>query len=59
MTGTPSGPNKKPLPIAFGSAHPDSCGMAMVDGSIRTVEYGIAAAVHRSLASRNDGQAAR
>ena len=58
-TGTTGGPNKTPLPIAFGSAHPDACGMAMVDGSIRVVEYGIAAAVHRSLSSRNDGQAAR
>jgi hypothetical protein len=31
----------------------------MADGSVRTVDYGIAAAVHRSLSSRNDGQVAR
>jgi prepilin-type processing-associated H-X9-DG protein len=55
-TGRTGGPNKYPLPIAFGSPHPDGCGMAMVDGSVRTVEYGIAAAVHRSLSSRNDGK---
>lgn len=54
--GLTGGPNKYPLPIAFGSAHADGCGMAMVDGSVRTVEYGIAAAVHRSLSSRNDGK---
>ena len=58
-TGRTGGSNKNPLPIAFGSAHADACGMAMVDGSVRTVEYGIAAAVHRSLSSRNDGQVAR
>jgi len=46
-------------PIAFGSAHPASCGMAMVDGSVRTTDYGIAAAVHQGLASRNDGQVGR
>jgi len=46
-------------PIAFGSAHPGSCGMAMVDGSVRTTDYGIAASVHQGLASRNDGQVGR
>lgn len=54
--GKSGGPNKTPLPIAFGSAHSEACGMAMADGSVRQVEYGIAAAVHRSLASRHDGQ---
>jgi prepilin-type N-terminal cleavage/methylation domain-containing protein len=56
VTGSTGGTNKYPLPIVFGSAHADGCGMAMADGSVRTVEYGIAAAVHRSLASRNDGR---
>lgn len=45
--------------IVFGSAHPGSCGMAMVDGSVRTTDYGITAAVHQNLASRNDGQVGR
>lgn len=46
-----------PPPIAFGSAHPSSCGMSMADGSVRLVEYTIDAAVHRGLAARNDGKA--
>lgn len=54
--GLTGGSNKYPLPIVFGSAHPDGCGMAMVDGSVRMVEFGIEAAVHRSLSSRNDGK---
>jgi hypothetical protein len=33
--------------------------MVMSDGSVRTTEYGIAAAVHQGLASRNDGQVGR
>jgi len=45
-----------PPPIVFGSGHPGSCGMAMVDGSVRSVSYAIDAAVHRATASRNDGQ---
>jgi hypothetical protein len=42
--------------IAFGSAHPSTCGMAMVDGSVRTTDYQIAPLVHQGLAARNDGQ---
>lgn len=45
-----------PVPLAYGSAHPDACGIAMADGSVRPVEYAIDPAVHRSLSSRNDGQ---
>jgi len=55
----PTSLDTDPKPIAFGSAHPGSCGMAMVDGSVRTTDYGIAAEVHQGLASRNDGQVGR
>ncbi|MFM9059988.1 MAG: DUF1559 domain-containing protein [Planctomycetaceae bacterium] len=58
-TGVTGSTNKFPLPIAFGSAHPDSCGMAMADGSVRAVAYAIDAAAHRAAASRNDGNTAR
>ncbi|MCE9631728.1 MAG: DUF1559 domain-containing protein [Planctomycetia bacterium] len=46
-----------PVPLAYGSAHSDTCGIALADGSVRSVEYLIAPAVHRALSSRNDGQA--
>ena len=46
-----------PVPLAYGSAHPDACGIAMADGSVRTVEDAIDPAAHRSLSSRNDGAA--
>lgn len=55
-SGVPGSANKFPLPIAFGSPHPDACGMAMVDGSVRPVSTAIDPAVHRAAASRNDGQ---
>ncbi|NBX30891.1 DUF1559 domain-containing protein [bacterium] len=42
--------------MAFGSPHPDACGMAMADGSVRVVAASIEPAVHRAAASRNDGQ---
>ena len=58
-TGVTGSTNKFPLPIAFGSAHPDACGMAMADGSVRGVAYSIEAATHRAAASRNDGNAPR
>jgi type II secretory pathway pseudopilin PulG len=45
-----------PVPLAYGSAHPDACGIAMADGSVRSVEYAIDPTVHRGLSSRNDGQ---
>jgi hypothetical protein len=56
VSGVAGAANKFPLPIAFGSAHPDACGMAFVDGSVRPVAYGASATVHRAAASRNDGQ---
>jgi len=59
VSGVAGSTNKFPLPIAFGSGHPDSCGMAMADGSVRLVAYAIDAAAHRTAASRNDGTAAR
>jgi prepilin-type N-terminal cleavage/methylation domain-containing protein len=45
-----------PVPLAYGSAHPDACGIAMADGSVRSVDYSIDPAIHRGLSSRNDGQ---
>jgi prepilin-type N-terminal cleavage/methylation domain-containing protein len=45
-----------PVPLAYGSAHPDACGIAMADGSVRSVAYTIDPAIHRGLSSRNDGQ---
>jgi len=48
-----------PTPIAFGSPHPQACGMAMADGSVRSVGYAIDQATHRRLASRNDGTPTR
>jgi prepilin-type N-terminal cleavage/methylation domain-containing protein len=59
VSGVTGATNKFPLPIAFGSAHPDACGMAMADGSVRPVASTISAAAHRAAASRNDGSAAR
>lgn len=56
VSGVAGSPNKFPLPIAFGSPHPGGCGMAMVDGSVRSVDPGIAAAVHRAAAGRDDAQ---
>jgi len=44
-----------PLPLAYGSAHPDACGIAMADGSVRSVAYTIELTIHRSFSSRNDG----
>ena len=43
-----------PVPLAYGSAHPDTCGIAMADGSVRSVSYSIDAALHRALSGRND-----
>jgi hypothetical protein len=56
VSGVAGAANKFPLPIAFGSAHPDTCGMALADGSVRTAAYTIAATIHRAAASRNDGR---
>jgi hypothetical protein len=40
---------------AYGSSHPDACGLAMADGSVRSVEYSIDPIVHLSLSSRAGG----
>jgi prepilin-type processing-associated H-X9-DG protein len=58
-TPHPNTNNQTPKPIAFGSAHPGSCGMVMADGSVRTTDYGIDPAVHQAASSRNDGQVGR
>lgn len=42
---------------SFGSAHQSGCFMAMCDGSVRMVAYGIDAGIHQALGSRNDGLA--
>ena len=55
----PTAADTDPKPIAFGSAHPGSCGMAMVDGSVRTTDYSIDPAVHQAASSRNDGKVGR
>jgi hypothetical protein len=56
VSGVSGSANKFPLPIAFGSPHPDACGMAMADGSVRGVSTAIDPAAQRAAASRNDGQ---
>jgi prepilin-type processing-associated H-X9-DG protein len=42
-------------PNAFGSAHEDGFNMAFADGSVRMLDYDIDPAVHKAMASRNDG----
>lgn len=56
ISGVAGTGNKYPLPIAFGSPHPDACGMAMADGSVRPVSSTIDPTAHRATAGRNDGQ---
>lgn len=41
--------------FGFGSAHPSGVHMAMCDGSVRSVTYGLDGEVHRRLANRRDG----
>ncbi|MBC7965038.1 MAG: DUF1559 domain-containing protein [Fuerstia sp.] len=43
---------------SFGSAHTQACSMAMCDGSVRSISYGIDEDVHRWLGNRMDGQVA-
>lgn len=52
----PTSQETDPKPIAFGSAHPTTCGMAMADGSVRTIDYAIEPMIHQRLASRNDAE---
>ncbi len=42
----------------WGSAHTNSFNVAMCDGSVRPIGYGIDGTVHAHLASRNDGRVA-
>lgn len=39
----------------FGSAHGNSCYMAMCDGSIQIISYSIDIVVHQRLGNRHDG----
>lgn len=39
----------------FGSGHPSTWNALLGDGSVRSLEFGIDAAVHRSLGNRKDG----
>jgi prepilin-type processing-associated H-X9-DG protein len=45
-----------PAGLSFGSAHSSGCNMAMCDGSVRIISYGIAPAIHSRLSNRKDGQ---
>jgi prepilin-type processing-associated H-X9-DG protein len=40
----------------YGSRHAKGFTMAMCDGSVRTIAYPIAAAIHRDLGDRKDGR---
>jgi hypothetical protein len=40
----------------FGSSHAGGFGMALCDGSVRTISYAIDAATHRRLGDRRDGE---
>jgi prepilin-type N-terminal cleavage/methylation domain-containing protein/prepilin-type processing-associated H-X9-DG protein len=40
----------------FGSAHSSGLHMAMCDGSVQTIAYGISAVAHRLLSNRSDGE---
>ncbi len=44
---------------AFGSPHPGSLNMAMCDGSVQSISYDIDPLIHRYLANRLDGEAAK
>ncbi|MCX7429098.1 MAG: DUF1559 domain-containing protein [Planctomycetia bacterium] len=41
----------------FGGPHPGACLFAFCDGSVHSISYSIALAVHGELAARNDGKA--
>jgi type II secretory pathway pseudopilin PulG len=48
--GTPA-----PLPRQFGSAHAGICHMALCDGAVRPISFGIDREVHRRLGTRAEG----
>jgi prepilin-type processing-associated H-X9-DG protein len=41
----------------FGSVHPGALNMALCDGSVHTIDYGIEPLVHDHLGNRQDGRA--
>ena len=43
-------------PRAFGSGHHGGWNVAYADGMVRTVSFGIDAALHSQLSGRNDGK---
>ena len=43
-------------PNTFGSRHPDTCGMAFCDGSVRSVSFGVDVTVHQGLGTRAGGE---
>ncbi len=43
-------------PNTFGSRHPDTCGMAFCDGSVRNVSFSVSSTVHQGLGTRAGGE---
>jgi prepilin-type N-terminal cleavage/methylation domain-containing protein/prepilin-type processing-associated H-X9-DG protein len=43
-------------PGTFGSRHPDTCGMAFCDGSVRNVSFSVSSTVHQGLGTRAGGE---
>ena len=39
----------------FGSAHPSGFSMALCDGSVKLIDFGIDSGIHRSMGNRKDG----
>ena len=42
-------------PWRFGSAHPSGFSMALCDGSVKLIDFGIDPDIHRSMGNRKDG----